>query len=385
MTLPEPGRATPDAPRIPDHDKLTRLVARSLGVEASTLQLGLNPALLADLPEVAALRREHLHLSEQWDDRAYLRWRYRLGRTASGFGDLWCLRARGRIMAIIGVEELQVELDGQALNGAQVMDLLVRPEAQEAGVGVWLNQAMLARYDFTLAVGANQNSAGIVRRLFEPLTPRRTFTHPLDLTPFVRRRWPSLAATPLAMRVGNAGLALWRLALRTRRPHGLSMENTPRLDPAQPIPSTRDPAQVRLRHNSAYLQQRLLHNPRRQLTLRVARRQGAVVGLIAWAVESDDRGRPELHVVDWHHDGEDTLLGLLHGAVREAAAQRCSCVRLMLQDDAAQRVAARAGFMPSRDDEGRLCGVQSRDRALAARLARARWSLTDMSDDSDGF
>ena len=385
MTRPEPRRATPDAPRIPDHDKLTRLVARSLGVETSTLQLGLNPALLADLPEVAALRREHLHLSEQWDDGAYLRWRYRLGRTNAGFGDLWCLRARGQIMAIIGVEELHAEFDGETFKGAQVMDLLVRPEAQESGLGIWLNQAMLARYDFTLAVGANQNSAGIVRRLFEPLAPRRTFTHPLDLAPFVRRRWPALAATPLALHVGNAGLALWRLALRARRPRGLALESTTQLDPAQRVPATRDAAQVHLHHGSAYLQQRLLQNPRRHLALRMARRQGAVVGLMAWAIETDDRGRPELHVVDWHHDGEDTLLGLLHDAVRAAAAQRCSCVRLMLQDSALQRVAARAGFMPSRDDEGRLCGVQSRDPSLAARLAKARWSLTDMSDDSDGF
>lgn len=385
MTRPETRRAMPDAARIPDHDKLTRLVARSLGVDPSTLELGLNPGLLADVREVTALRHEHLRLSEQWDDSAYLRWRYRLGRTSSGFGDLWCLRVRGQIMAIIGVEELHAEFDGETFKGAQVMDLLVRPEAQESGLGIWLNQAMLARHDFTLAVGANQNSAGIVRRLFAPLAPRRTFTHPLDLAPFVRRRWPALAATPLAMRMANAGLALWRLALRTRRSRGLSLENATRLDPAQPIPSTRDPAQVYLRHSGAYLQKRLLNNPRRQLTLRVARRQGTLVGLIAWAVESDDRGRPELHVVDWHHDGEDTLLGLLHGALREAVAQRCSCVRLMLQDEAAQRVAARAGFMPSRDDEGRLCGVQSRDPALAAQLAKARWSLTDMSDDSDGF
>ena len=48
-------------------------------------------------------------------------------------------------------------------------------------------------------------------------------------------------------------------------------------------------------------------------------------------------------------------------------------------------LAARAGFMPSRDDEGRLCGVQSRDPSLAARLAKARWGLTDVSDDSDGY
>ena len=371
------------APRLPEHEKLGRLVARSLGLDATALQVGLNPALLADLPDIIALRREHLQGS--WDDNAYLRWRYRLGRATGGFGDLWCLRAKGQLLAIIGVEELRAEHDGQMLAGGQVMDLLVRPETQESGLGIWLNQAMLARYDFTLAVGANQNSAGIVRRMFEPLPPRLTFTHPLDLAPFVRRRWPVVAGLPFAMRVANGGLALRRLALRRHRPRGLTLENTTQLDPAQAVPETRDPASVHLRHDSAYLQQRLLSNPRRPLVMRVARRDGAIVGLIAWSMEADDRGRPELHVIDWHHDNEATLLGLLHDAVREAAALRCSCVRLTLQDSVSQRVAMRAGFLPSRGDEGRLCGVQSRDPGLAARLAKARWGLTDASDDSDAL
>jgi hypothetical protein len=60
-------------------------------------------------------------------------------------------------------------------------------------------------------------------------------------------------------------------------------------------------------------------------------------------------------------------------------------VRLLLQDEASQRVAARAGFLPSSDDDGRPCGVQSRDAGLAARLARAPWALTDLHDDADGF
>lgn len=383
MKAPDVRRSLPPASRLPEHEKLGRLVARSLAVEPTALQLGLNPALLADLPDIMALRQEHLAI--EWDDNAYLRWRYRLGRTEAGFGDLWCLRVRGQVIAIIGVETLQAEADDVTLVGAQVMDLLVRPEAQESGLGIWLNQAMLARHDFTLAVGANQNSAGIVRRMFEPLTPRMTFTHPLDMGPFVRRRWPQVAALPLAVRAANGGLALRRLALRRHLPRGLALEGAEGLDPATAIPAMKDPAGVHLRRDAGYLEQRLLHNPRRRLVLRVARRDGAVAGLVAWSMEVDDRGRPELHVIDWHHDREDTLLALLHDAIREAAAQRCSCVRILLQDSALQRVAARAGFMPSHHDEGRLCGVQSRDSALATRLAKACWSLTDASDDSDAY
>lgn len=379
------GAAPAAVPRVPEHDKLGRLVSRSLGLDATALREALRPAAPDDLPDVIALRREHLLTGSEWDDEAYLRWRYRLGRADAGFGELWLLHARERLVATIGVEDLHAEFNGEALRGAQVMDLVVHPVAQESGLGIWLNQAMLARHDFTLAVGANQNSAGIVRRLFEALPARLTFTHPLDLGPFVRRRWPALAATPLAMRAGNAGLALWRLALRRHLPRDLVVEHATRVDAEPALAAPSAPGALRLRRDGALLQQRLLCNPRRPVTLRVARRNGALAGLIAWAIEADDRGRPELHVVDWHHDREDTLLGLLHEAVAEAAAHRCSCVRLVLQDEASRRVAARAGFLPSNDDEGRLCGVQSRDPALAARLARAPWALTSLSDDSDGF
>lgn len=376
-------RSVAPAPRLPDHDKLGRLVARSLGWEPAALASQLKPAQLTDLPDILALRQEHLHGA--WDDGAYLRWRYRLGREGEGFGDLWCLRAQDRMVAIIGVEELHAKLGADAWDGAQVMDLLVRPEVQDSGLGIWLNQAMLARYTFTLAVGANHNSAGMVRRMFEPLPPRLTYTHPLDLAPFVHRRWPALAGLPLAMQVANGGLALRRLALRRQRPRGVTLEPAGPLASPVAVPVRAEPDRLRLRRDRDYLRHRLMGNPRRSLSLRVARRDGAVVGLIAWSIRSDNRGRPELHVVDWHHDSDTTLLGMLHAAVSEAAAQRCTCVRILLQDPDAQRVATRAGFMASRDDEGRLCGVQSRDPALAARLAQARWSLTEASDDSDAL
>ena len=385
MRVTEATRATAPATRVPEHARLGRLVARALGLDEPALQAALTPATLDDLPAVIALRREHLGLQDQWDDAAYLRWRYRLGRANAGFGELWCVRARGELWAIIGVETLQAELDGETVTGAQVMDLLVRPEAQDAGLGIWLNQAMLARHGFTLAVGANPNSAGIVRRMFLPLAPRLTFTHPLDLAPFVRRRWPTLARVPLALRLANTGLALRRLALRLRRPRGLQLRRAEALAPTLRLPRRPDRNGVHLQRNTAELQQRLLANPRRPLALCLAQRGQEMAGLIAWTTQQDDEGRPELHLIHWEYADEATLIALLHEALREAAQQRCSCVRLMLQDSAARRALQRTGFLPSAQDEGRPCGVQSSDAALAVRLAQARWRLTELSDDSDGF
>lgn len=385
MRLPDtaPGHSAA-APRLPGHAQLSRLVARSLGLDAASLAAGLRPATLDDLPAIVAFRRAHLSKPPAWDDDAYLRWRYRLGREGQGMGDLWCLHRGTQLIALMGTEDLQIELDGERVSGVQAMDLLALPETQDAGLGIWLNQALLARHPFVLAVGANQNSGGIVRRLFEPLAPQRTYTHPLDIGPFVRRRWPAVSALPLAVRAGNAGLALWRFGLRRRQSRDLAVVAALPLDDAL-LPAPTLPGRVHLLCHGEHLRHRWQDNPRRAFELRQLHRVRTLAGSIAWTLGQDDRGQPELHVVDWHFDREDTFSALLHTAIREAVARHCNCVRLVIQDEAAQRTAARLGFMRSHQDEGRPCGVQSNDPELAARLARATWALTGASDDTDGL
>ncbi|MBX3608534.1 MAG: hypothetical protein KF871_01445 [Hydrogenophaga sp.] len=382
MTQPETDPAPPA--RVPGLAALGRLVARSLGIDVSTLEASLQPVTLDELPDVTEFRRTHLSLSDAWDDPGYLQWRYRLGRDQGGFGELWRVRSQGRLLAILGLEQMEIMLQGEVTQGAQVMDLLVHPDAQESGLGVWINQALLARQAFTLAVGANQNSAGIVRRLFLPLAPRLTLTHLLDLRPFVERRWPRLARLPLATRLANVGLACWRWTLLRQGDRNIALHTVTRLD-SLPAEGGHGPNTVQRRHSADYLQRRLFNNPRRALSVRLASRGEAVIGLIAWAVEHDDLGRPELHIVHWQHDQPDTFIALLQDAVRQANALRCTCVRVLLQDQATQDAALRVGFLHARHDPGRPCGVQASDADLAQRLARATWSLTDLTDDSDGY
>lgn len=372
-------------PKLPSHAQLSRLVARSLGLDAGVLTAGLQRATLAELPAIVAFRRQHLATPPAWDDEAYLRWRYRLGRDGEGFGDLWCLSGNGQLIAMVGVEDLRAELDGQRLEGAQVMDLLARSDVQDSGVGIWLNQAMLARYAFVLAVGANQHSAGIVRRMFEPLPSRLYFTHPLDIRPFLERRWPAIAATPLAVRAGNGGLALWRFGLGCRQPRGLSITRAQQLTPGIGMPALLSPAHVRLIRDSSYIQKRWLDNPRRAVDVYLAHRGPVLAGCMAWTLDHDENGGSELRVRDWHYDREDAFAALLHAAIREALAQGCTCVRLVIQNASSQRTAARMGFMRSHQDPGRLSGVQSSDPDLADRLAHATWRLTCASDDTDGL
>jgi hypothetical protein len=371
---------------LPSHGVLTRLVARSLGMSTQDLLLALAPASLAEFDSVLAFRQQHLHVQAQWDDSAYLRWRYRFGRVDAGIGDLWRLRRGDEIMAIFGLEELTCELDERTHRGARGMDLLVRTDLRETGIGAWLNQAMIERHEFALAMGSNKDSAGIVLRMFKPLSPRLTFTLPLDTHPFIRRRWPDvplLAATTAG--AANIGLALWRAWLRRRHPRQLRFVSVRRVT-QDAIASVRPaPAAVRITRSAEYLNRRLLDNPRRQYEVRVAYRGSAPAGYVAWARVDDDNGQAELHLADWHYDSAATLIELLLEAIDAAVSTGCSCARMVLQDDASRAAAKAIGFAPAHDDPGRITGVQACDADLAQRLVEAKWALTDATDDTDGY
>lgn len=373
-------------PALPDLAVLGRLVARNLGMTPDELPQGLRPASAADLSVVLAFRRDHLHVPMRWDDPSYLRWRYRFGDPDAGFGEMMVLWRQGEPVALLGLETLRCRHAGSEFGGVRGMDLLVRPDLHESGLGTWLNRWMIEHHGFVLAMGANANSIGIVRRLFRPLPARLTFTHPIDLRPFVARRWPrwGAASAPL-MPVVNIALQ-WRHAMLALPAAGAA-ELVPLTRFADPLPAPGDAGgdRVVVQNTADHLNRRLLDNPRRPCRALALRRAGRAVGHVAWAEGADAGGHPELHIVDWSAASPQDLGVAFDAAVREARTRRCSCVRVVLQDAAEREVALRSGFLASADEEGRIAGVQSRDDVLAVRLASARWALTDVTDDADGF
>lgn len=370
---------------LADHVTLTRIVARNVGLAPRQLAAGLVNAGACDLDDVLAFRHRHLHATLSWDDAAYLRWRYRFGDAAAGFGDLWVLRHDGETLGILGLESLRCVVGGATLDGVRGMDLLVRRDLVDTGLGSWLNQCMLEQFPFALAMGANANSMGIVRRMFRPLPSRRTFTHVIDVRPFASRRWSRWrTAIAAAAPVANGALALrgaWRMrgALADLRVEPVARFT----DAALPAPIDHDPARVRVVRTAAHLNRRLLDNPRRACQVRVARRGQLSVGYVVWAFPAHGDGKAEMHIVDWQFESPPVFRALLRVAVGEAISQGCSCVRVLLQDFEEQRLAQGAGFLSARDDDGRITGVQAKDSDLAQRLVQAHWALTDVTDDAD--
>jgi hypothetical protein len=148
-----------------------------------------------DLNDILALRREVIGGELHGDDAAYLRWRYPFGRAEFAFGALWVLRREGELLAIIGVEKLALSAGSREWPFYRVMDILIRPEWRDAGLGLWMNQFIGRQYGNLLAVGSNERSAGLVARAFAQLPDRRAFIRPILLNHVLNRH---IGLAPLA-------------------------------------------------------------------------------------------------------------------------------------------------------------------------------------------
>jgi hypothetical protein len=280
----------------------SRLVARALGLSTDGLHEALRTATLDELPAILAFRRQHLGDRIGWDDERYLPWRYHLGRSSHGFGELWVLRRAGELLAVIGSETMDCTDGPNTRRGQRLMDILVRPDLADTGLGAWLNQALFERADFTIAVGANRFSNGLVTRLFAPLAPIHTSVHPLHWQPFLERSRAPACLKHMVARTGGVLMSGWAAALRWQPGHGLALRPIGHFDEgpdALPPCALHQPGTVQYVRTGSYLNRRLLANPRVHIEALGAYRGGQRTAYIAWhQCERPDRA-PELRIIDW--------------------------------------------------------------------------------------
>ena len=266
----------------PAFETTTKLVARALGISAEALLTGLKKASLTDLSAVVEFRHNNFGEQIRWDDAAYLQWRYRLGRSECGLGDLWVLYVRSGLLGIIGAEDMVCVHAGRRWKGARTMDILVEESARQSGLGVWLNQAMFRVADFNLAIGANENSAGTVNRLFLALPARQEWVQPINIRHYVQRRFGRGTAATITITLGNLALRGWRRISAFASAKQIQMRPITRFDDSSTILTDPDrPDQVQVERSAALLNRRLFDNPRARYRVTGAYRADHCIGHIA--------------------------------------------------------------------------------------------------------
>ena len=361
------------------------LFARRLGWSAQQLLDSFRPATHEDLPALLAFRQRR-----DWDDANHLRWRYGLhGEIRPCPGQLWVLRTDEKVLAVIGRESQPIHHAGRRHDGQVLMDIQLLPELEGAGGGVWMMQAMFARADATLAVGANPHSIGLVKRLFTPLPQRTYCVLPLDSAAMLRRKGvPGLLAGAGAA-VLDAGWSLTHRHAQRRTGAGLDLAETGDIasEWLEELRMALPPETACVLPTAMHLRWRLFDNPRARYRLLVARRNGACVGYAAFRDMADDNaaGHSGMHVLDWKVAAQSapaTLAALFQAIIALARAGRCSKVFATVLDAQAMPVLKKLGFL-SKTSSMLATGLKS-SLPLPGIGAGGQWQISDLSFDGDG-
>lgn len=374
----------------PSFDSTTKLVARALGLTAAELLLALRPAVLDDLPSVLMLRQLDFGRSITWDDRAYLTWRYRLGRMDCGLGELWVVIHNAVLLGMIGTEDMVCAHAGRRLEGLRGMDIRVDARAKNSGLGVWLNQALFRQGDFTLVVGSNPNSIGIMKRLYQPLPPGCLYVRPVDFRRYLERRFGTGAVTWIGTRLGNLTMRCWRHFSQLIYERTVVIRPVDRFDESVAVlvaNASIDSDEVRVERSAAYLNRRLFDNPRARYKVWGAYREGEWLGYIAWRVVHTQDGETRMHIMDWQVSAPrraSTLGALLAFTSRHAELSHCSSIATMLPRGGLHGVLRQHGFLIPRNGVNQVVVVHAQDASLLETLRSAKWPLTDLSFDLDG-
>lgn len=369
-------------------EKTARLVARALGCTPDELADGLRPARADELPAVLELRRQVIGAGLNWDDEAYLRWRYQFGAPGEGLATCWVCTQGNRLLGMIGVEPVHLQAGDQACDAQVTMDIMVRPELDGVGLGVWVNQAICERLGCVLAVGSNPNSRGVIARTFEPLPDRRSYTHPLNFGHFMAKRLSQGWLAALASRLASSGMVLFRLLTLWLASATVHVSHAQELGPevASLLARSQRGRRVEVARSVRGLSQRLLHNPRSPAEVWLARQGGEVLGLMAVRRTQVDDGRHALQimdvVLDRHHE-DLALRALLARVAAQGFRDGAEYLNVTLYDPELEARFSRLFFRHQPHPYETMAWSCPEGEFKEAVKSRAAWSLMDIHTDRD--
>jgi hypothetical protein len=372
----------------PSFATTTKLVARALGSTPDELLAALRPATADDLPSVVALRDAEFGKQISWDDRAYLSWRYRLGRADRGCGELWIASRGQELLGMIGVEDMQLQYGADAISSIRVMDILVSPKLRDTGLAAWLNQAMFRQGGVTLCVGGNSQSIGTIKRLFGTLPPMMICTARLDFRPAIYRRVGRNPVTWLCAQLGNTASRGWRAASQAIYGGAFLIKPIARFDASLDVLLKRartDAGPIDVVRTPAGLNWRLFDNPRAKYNVHGAFRGDELIGYIAWRRVGN--GKRSAHIIDWladHRDRSSALSELLGFVCRQASHEDCAYVSIAAQHPADLQLLRRYRFSTA-TAAPEFVTLHAEDPSVEAALCAASWSLTGISSDADAY
>ncbi|MBK1646333.1 hypothetical protein CKO25_17095 [Thiocapsa imhoffii] len=365
------------------------MVARALDMTPEVLRASFQPARLHHLASITALRHQVIGSHQPRDDAGYLQWRYDFEGRGDGHGNLMVVARGDQVLGMIGTESVRLAKGQETLDALSLMDIMVDPQLDGTGLGVWLNLAIFASHPVVFEIGANPNSLGLITRLFHRLPNRKQYVTPLSMRRYLAKRLRSPAVAAALAVPTDALLNLWRTATFRKRPASWSLRELTHFDTAvEHLFDRRWAAQeITFQRTRDYLNWRLFENPRARYSVLGAFEGENMVGYMAYQIDGSGGDVKVVRLVDWLVDdrwGFDGFRLLVQEIVRHGLAVRADLVNLSPLHARIEHSLWRLGFVTLPSNEFATVGVRCADPIpWPALLDGAAWCLTDANTDFD--
>jgi hypothetical protein len=371
-------------------ERMTRLVARALGLSAPQLLEAFKPATAEHLADVVALRQALFGADIHWDDAAYLTWRYRFGSTTQGRGECWVLVLDASVAGMVGTEEIELQRGEERIAAWSTMDIAIDQRYEGSGLGSWMNLRLCAVAGCALTIGSNAKSRNMITRMFRRLPDRRSYLLPIRFQRMVRKRLGRLVGAPCMVSIVEALAALWRAFALPGARGPIELRPITRFgsDGAELLLWSADPEEWQVARSIEFLNWRLFGNPRTRYAVVGAYANGALVGYMATIEHRDRSGVLSLVVVDWAIDRtrfRAVFRTLCADAVRTALHTDAESVSVTAYHARSEALLKGMGFVPHFDAYETLAVYATDDACLQRLLAPASWFITEINTDRDSL
>lgn len=164
-------------------------MATSLGMSVEELVRCYDRATAADFTALCELMCLGFGMAENLSPEI-LAWRY--FDFSKNISDIFVLRYQGILIGAVGAEPIRVKVGDKEYEGIRAGDIVVHPEHMKRGIGAWMNLHLHHSFPIVMAMGSNENSDTMVRRLFHPMNCRNNFKILFSINNYLSLRgWPS--------------------------------------------------------------------------------------------------------------------------------------------------------------------------------------------------
>jgi hypothetical protein len=373
----------------PSFAKTTTLVARALGMTPDELRASFQPARLRHLASITDLRRQVIGSHPTPDDARYLQWRYDFEGRPNSHGCLMVVATGDKVLGMIGAEHVRLAQGAETLDALSLMDIMVDPEVDGSGLGVWLNLAIFAENPVVFEIGANPNSLGLITRLFHRLPNRKQYIAPLTMRRYLEKRLRSGTAALMLATPADVTLKLWRAMTFRRIPASWSLRELTHFDDSvQGLFARRWAAtEITFERSSEYLNWRLFENPHARYLVLGAFEGDDMVAYIAYQIDGAPGDVKVVRLVDWLVDARYGFTGfslLAQEVIRRALVERADLISVSPLHARIERSLWRLGFVTLPSNEFATVGVRCAEPIpWPALLDGSAWCLSDANTDFD--